>query len=716
MKLDFINNFVIRTPLYNQEILYDLFKHDKIDKEILISFLNDIQFVDALFLASPELLKELIKWKKGIIKDKKKEKKLRISLFKYITRICTRSTPFGVFSSVGTGDIVDNKESGIFITGHKRHNRINLEVLSQIIHKIEGNVIYKDYIKYFPNSSIIKIGDKYRYYERKGEGIEVNEINFNDVLKQILKLSIIGLKRKELVEKIINKFNTYDSSSIINYIDELIDNQILISQLSFNIEIDPLEMIITFFVDNNLQDNFYYLIEKIKYLLKRIKIGHDNINIYNDLYGCLNAMNINYERKNLIFTDTYTKFDSSYIDRETIENIKSILELFNNRNIKFDYNLKYLVDNIIDVYGDKEVELYKIFTNEYNLIYQYYNRLNPLLDNINIHKRIEKKEKETLKEVNINLFRKINCSNQSVIVLNENDFNKTDFEQGKIVDTFSLFIENVLDDNKEKTVLSFTGGSSALNILSRFSFDDNIYAIIKKISDYEVEKNQNFICADFNHLPKVLSNAYLIFRKPIKKYNIQFLNNGIDEYSIPIQDIYLKIIDNKIQLYSKKFNKFIIPYISNTQNTDMYNILPIYKFFADLKKDKKYGMGFFIDDILNVNKYIPRIEIQNLIIFKETWLLLKKDIDILLTISSKDLRKNQNLLNFLKQKKLHDIVVLVEGDNRFVFSFFNELSFECFKDLIKGKERAILNENFSNSKVKSKMGSYKNEIIIPFLT
>lgn len=681
-----------------------------------MSFLDNVNFKNAIYLASPDLLVELLKWKQGKIFEDKKINRLRISLFKYITRICTRCTPFGAFSAVGTGKISEDNNL-IKIESFYSHNRLNLGILNQIVSLIEKDKDLNSHLLFYNNSTIINIKNKIRYYEVINNKVEMNEIEFNSVLKEILVLSKRGIKKEKLIQELGLLFPEYNDQ-IESYIEEIISNQLLVSELNFNIEVDPLEKILCFFRENEILHPLYLKLIEVKETILKIDLNSNNDEFLEILSSILRSLGITYDEKKLFHSDTYVNFSYININEKIINDLRDTLLLINNLNYPPIYNLEYLVSNIKDVYGeDSSINLYKILTNEFNIKYKEFNNLTPIVNNL----KISNKNEETDNTIKINssykfLHEKILSFNSQKIKLKKSDFtkiqNEISYKSGHdVVDTFSTVLEKIIEDGEEKIILNFTGGSSAINLISRFYYHDNISKLIDVISEFEINKNKDAIYADFCHLPLDLDRGYVVFRKKIKDFNIQFLNNEFNDKTIEVEDLYLKTEDNKIVLFSKKYNKEIKISIPNTHNTDLFNNVPLYQFIGDLRKSKRYGMIFSLNDLLHFLKYIPRIEYNNIILQKETWLLDKSEIDFLISqnINSEDLSF------FLEKKKLPEILVLEEEDQKFVFSFKNKISYECFKDLIKNKKNIILTENFIKSDILSDNGSFKNEIIIPFL-
>jgi 5-methylthioribose kinase len=100
----FFEEYVVRTPLFSRRNFQEKAKKEMFSDVELRKICEDLVFQEAIYLASPNLYKELKNWL-----DLEKElsssqhQKLKNTILKYYTRMSTRCTPFGLFSGVGLG-------------------------------------------------------------------------------------------------------------------------------------------------------------------------------------------------------------------------------------------------------------------------------------------------------------------------------------------------------------------------------------------------------------------------------------------------------------------------------------------------------------------------------------------------------------------------------------------------------------------------------------
>ena len=90
--------FMFRTPLLSLKVLEEVLAQNDLDKFLKTCF-ADKNIREALFLASPHLCK--------LSEGHDYDEKLGRSLLKYLIRMSSRCTPFGLFAGIGAGHFGD---------------------------------------------------------------------------------------------------------------------------------------------------------------------------------------------------------------------------------------------------------------------------------------------------------------------------------------------------------------------------------------------------------------------------------------------------------------------------------------------------------------------------------------------------------------------------------------------------------------------------------
>ena len=133
----------------------------------------------------------------------------------------------------------------------------------------------------------------------------------------------------------------------------------------------------------------------------------------------------------------------------------------------------------------------------------------------------------------------------------------------------SSIIEIVNVEGEEKIIMNFMSGSSAANLLGRFSHGDTkIKTYVNEIVAIEKQINNNKILAEIVHLPESRVGN-ILYRPHFRDFEIPYLANStvLKENQITIDDLF--IVANSpthMEIVSRKHNKVVIPRLSNAHN------------------------------------------------------------------------------------------------------------------------------------------------------
>ncbi|HRP36729.1 MAG TPA: lantibiotic dehydratase, partial [Candidatus Dojkabacteria bacterium] len=269
----------IRTPAFPLNLLQSFLDTNT---ESLVSksrqlkdiFSND-QIKTALHAStSPELFIEFNKWLNNATHSKDKEERMKSTLIKYLVRMTTRCVPFALFSGFNIADIGNstslNLGNSIFNTTHMRLDMEYLQDIFDILNKDEN---IKRSIKYFPNNSMYKVNNKYKYIEHSTDTY-VRKYNYSAVdIDDYLNLVLNTAKEGSYISEITNALNTFDNEisfeEVNDYIEQLISSQLLVSELQpLMTGPDNLDKIIeTLERSKNYSDTYLTPLKKIKKLI-----------------------------------------------------------------------------------------------------------------------------------------------------------------------------------------------------------------------------------------------------------------------------------------------------------------------------------------------------------------------------------------------------------------------------------------------------------------
>jgi len=756
----FFKEFIVRTPLFSCATFQKTAGKDEISDIALKEICQNPIFQEAVYLASPYLHGELIKWVYSNKEFSPKEEKLKNTILKYYSRISTRCTPFGLFSGVGLGKFnaelkmtsdelltknndLNAKNKQLESNNHLRDTKLDMHFLVALSQFFATKPELKNRLLYFPNNSIYKVGNKIRYVEYEyingKRGYIISSAPLSEELQQILEFSKQGKTIEKIAGILVNSEITKEE--VLEFMEELIDNQVLVSELEPNVSgNDFLETIISVLSRINANNETGILVS-IQRKLKELDQNIGNpISKYAEIEeliksiskGQVEANSLSFgegwgEVKYLFQTDLYSqntfqlsphwkkelKKGISFLNKITLINKDTHLDKF-----KKAFNERFETEEVpLTLALDTEIGIgYRQDTTAKGL-HSYLEDLqlplskskqNYTLQFTSVHKILNEKVQEALLE------------NQPIIELTDEDFKNFEENWQDLPDTISFMTEIISENSKEKLCIGSAGGSSAANLLGRFcSEKSEVQNLTKTITQKEemlsfdnlrinsFQHDNREILAEIIHLPEArIGNV--IRRPTLRQYEIPYLAQSVlpKENQISVDDLYISLQNDKIVLRSKKLNKEIKPYLTNAHNY-YTNTLPVYHFLADLHSQNiRTGLYFDWGDLKHIYTFLPRVEYKNIILSKAWWKITEKDIVSLEALMNNKEQALSALKTWRNKRKIPQWIQWAKSDNTLPLNLENYDMIKLFIQTVKSEKSIIIEEFLYNEN-----DDYKREFV-----
>ncbi len=724
------SNFVLRTPIFPLSFYRELTKNPLITKKKLFKLFHNNEIKESIFIASPVLYLELDKCFKNVL-NPEREKKAMFSFLKYLVRMSSRCTPFGLFSGCSLGIFSEETNINIReIDNYKRFTRPDMNYLVTLSYNLAEREHIKSQINYFPNTSIYKLGEELRYieysYDNNHRSHRIVEINITPYLDKVLTKSKGGANLKLLAKELVNEEIT--EADALQYLNDLIENQILVSELEPSVSGNPLIDQITEILGRleNCDKELAFL-NRLKFSVDNLdqKIGN-NPDDYFQLAKYLEQYPASFELRYLFQVDLEPTCNEAILSNKLISDIKVGMELFNKiyRNTS-DNNLSKFRDAFYERYEDREMALCEVMDSDIGIGYlqdMVISNMNPLVDDLFLPEIEDPLNQETIPWNSFNslIVKKIIEAaerDEKKIVLDAKDIENLPTNWDDLPNTIYTVIELITENCCDKIKISGFSGNAA-RILGRFCHSNSeIHKLVAEIVEFENEIENEKILAEIVHLPQTRAGNILM-RPILRKYEIPYLakSNVEDDFQISIQDLFVSVKNNRIILRSKKYDKEVLPHLTNAHNysTDQ---LPLYQFLCDMQfQDKRENIGFNYYPLSHMFSFLPRLEYKNLIIHEAIWFVQGGEIEPLLSAKSNDEILTEQIILFREKINLPYLVYLEENGTDFLIDLRCLTLVRLMLKLIKKKENFILKEflHNENGKVKSRYGSFANQIFIPF--
>lgn len=701
----FFNSFVVRAPVFSYRHFQKLFYQEEFDENKIKDLFSNSLLQEAIYLASPNLYRELCKL---ILQEKhfsqKEQKRLTNTLLKYFSRMSSRCTPFGLFSGVGLGTFVNENSTKCISTPQKfRDTKLDMHFLGALsqhlitISKIKKNILF------FPNSSIYKVGKKIRYIEYESKNGKrdyiISSAPFSEELKTIIDFSKEGKTFDELIFVLIN--DQCSQNDVQEYVQELIDNQILISELEPNVSGDDfLDILIRILdrIEATYEKEILISIKK-KMIALDLHFGNSDL-VYLEIEELIKKLNVSFDQNFLFQTDLYfdQKTQLSYLWKKELKKAISIL----NRITEARENsyLNEFKKAFYKRFENEEMQLCYVMDTEVGIGYRQdlsTQGVHPYLEDLIIPSLKQKQKLEIkLNSFQIILNQKLQealLEKYTLINLTDEDLGDFDENWDDLQETMSFMTEIISEGGQEKLYLNH-GSGSAGKLLGRFcSEKSDIRNFVKEISIKEQELNSSKILAEIIHLPE--SRIGNILRRPlIRDFEIPYLGNSIlpKESQISIDDLYLSIRNNKLILRSKRLNKEIIPCLTNAHNYST-NSLPTYHFLSDFStQDTRSSLLFHWGGLFHIYNFFPRVEYRNIILSKAKWKITLKEISHFISLMNDKKQLMREIKKWRKKRQIPEWIQWIKSDNTLLINLENSGLVTMFLSSITNEKTVLIEE------------------------
>jgi thiopeptide-type bacteriocin biosynthesis protein len=746
MIFDF-NSFILRTPYYSTRILERINTCSASEFEKAMDFfLRDPVFREAIYYSSPGFLIQMDRFLAGEISEPKKKLKFKYTFLKYLSRMATRCTPFGIFAGCSMGEAGSQTKIVPAENHFSRKIRFDMSFLAAIADYVQLNPVTRRHLFYYPNNTIYRIAGGCRYvdFTSNDKGIRSYHLSGfqpNDYLEKILSVAGKGALFTDIASSIID--DEIALSDADYYIDQLIQSRVLISELEPKVTgqdyvrdllliLKRLRGVITDTDTIAIIAGHILFMEESLVFFETIDTLDDTIRLSRliEITEQANALVLAYPARNVFQVDSFVKYDFSEIDSGVLADIKQAIPVY----LKFcsgeeSSHLERFKTDFNDKFEGRTIPLSHALDPEQGIAYASDPALldfSPLIDDLYLPRQTAGKSKSTIQwnsQVHTLLLQKILAGgmDSTGIILTDDDLKHLPDGQEACPPSFNILAKiHPGKNNKNLIEIGAFALSSATCHLTRFCHLNPVIGnIVQKIADHEKQYFHNEIVGEINHLSNSRL-ANILIRPEIRDHELCYLtrSNDISDRNIPLNQLFVSIKNNEIVLSIDPEGKTRVrPRLSNAHNFHN-DTLPVYRFVGDLQKEKsdQLHLKFDTGPLLQLTRFIPRITYKQFIFYPATWSLVQSDFASIITMSIEEACRE--LPVFFEQKKIPGRFYIPDRDNHLYIDIDNISLLELFFDEIKTRKVITIVECVFNDKdeglVFNQNGNYRHELIIPF--
>jgi len=707
----------------------------------LREWLNRPEILDALYVASPDLVDSLDRWHKE--PDGTRGRSVETSLIRYFSRMCHRTTPFGLFAGVTTG--VAGEATCLMLPPKDQwiiRSRLDTGVLCALAERIQDDPAVRERLVYQPNNSLYACGGRLRYglvWNQNGERkYQLAAIGADEAVGRVLGRADGGATLAELTAVLVAE--GYPESEARAYVHKLAQEQILVADLDPEITgndvlgactsrfsrataghaVDRLlpqaEALLSELQGSKLGKVFMPLAQ-IRAALAPMADGKDRFIPWRvDLLKPCSGMTLGPEfRQHLEDGLLLLRRVASL---PATDPLKAFREAFRSH---YDQRWVPLAEALDPEFGPS-ARVGRIDEPLFGPLFR--DRLGGLLP---APEGPEQNPDTTRRDLHLSKrIGQLRERNGTILELTEEDLEALEPERspGPLPHSFVLAAEiaapstHAFQKGDYQIFLQGTLGPSAARMLGRFCHGDpQLLAHLREHLRVEEACRPEAVFAEIVHLPSGPMGNILV-RPVLREHEIPYLgrSGGSEAKQVPVQDLLLGLSGDRLILWSRSMDREVVPRLSGAAN--YYDGgSRLFRFLCCLQDQGVWGCLEFRWGALQAEPFLPRVTMGRFVLARAQWLLGKQDLVTLAGASVPGAR-------YLAFQGLRQIrrwpryLVYQDEDLQLPVDLDNVLSLDALWGTLRNRDTAVLREDFPGTEavaVQGPEGAYSSELLVPFL-
>lgn len=720
---------LLRTPRLPVEFLARLSQSAESLDGVVRELLSQAFFDEALFIASPSLWERARDW----IKEPHENPGVAVSIGKYIQRMSSRATPFGLFATTLTVRV--NQPGSTLRAPFERELIRSVKVDSQLAAKLCA-VAYRDearlrLLRLYPNDTLQVQGGTARYiaFDYTDAGVRkyrLAEIEWSPFLKEVLEIAREGLTIGQLVDRVATEFETnVDRAHLTDLVTALFDQQILTVDYLLRLTAgDVFDSLVKELPPGLIEgtDRLSSIIRKLQELnCSQPGVAAER---YWEIRDDFSALGIDHPIQTTFHVEQHAIPESAIAISTDITDrihhgVNLYLKMISTRSVLDDFR-----DEFVDRFGDSEVPLLVALDEATGIAFNPHSGERPSIIRGIMFGAMDADRRQ---------IRESPGSSGALCRFLQDGMRAGD---GDYLELSAEVVERIAASNfspfSSPSSLAWCSlwgdeSSSLVEIRPRFSaqpgrifgrFANNNQQLHAELQGLiESADPEGEIAAEIVHLPQDrLGN--IACRPNLSEYEIG-IRTGTSPMAtaIPLNDLMVSVISNKVRIRSASLGAFVSLRMSNAHNYSAPESLSIYQFLNALANDGQVSQSLISPRAAFPEwRCTPGLTYKGSIIERPTWLLDEKD---LLTLQDLAPSERYSLIQQWRgEYRWPRWVAIASTDNVLPIDLDCAWMVGTFASELRRMTTATLTDVFPlglRPYVRGRDGRYSNELLIPIV-
>jgi thiopeptide-type bacteriocin biosynthesis protein len=662
----------------------------------------------ALWIASPDLL--------DAVDTRPADPGVEAALVRYVTRMASRATPFGLFAACGRGDIGDRTDVRLpDPSTWGRFTQLDADYLDALVR--ERAAALADRVTLRPNDSLHLMAGRWRYVESRLDGLErthhLVQVAGSSHLQRAIDAAGGGATRGQVIDAVAAA--GVDAARAAGYVDRLVTAQVLVSTLAVAITGPP--PLVALIADlRGVGD------EATAGVLQAV---HDDLAAidregpgapperYDAAVESLRTLPAPIDRARLLHVDATVPACDATLARVAVDDIQRGVDVL--RRIappRPPTDLDRFRDAFLERYESEEVALLDALDEELGVGFGGdLDRRDPapLLEGLGAPDsstrttsfgRRERRLLELLHRAWTDGAHEITLTKDDVVAL-END------DALPLPSALSASAVLARTAHGVRAVLTGAGGPSGARLLGRFCHaDPQLDGDVRTHLRAEEALDPEAVYAEIVHLPSGRM-VNVLARPALRDHEIAWLGRpGVPSESVlDAGDLLVSVRDGHFVLRSRRLGRRVVPRLTSAHNYDRHSP-GVYRFLAAIQADgvaETIPWTWFPFDRA---PFTPRVRFGSLVLERARW-----------TATTEELRKLDGwnaVQDWRHRRRLPRWICLVEGDNVLACDLDNVVTVDTLVRTVRRRDEALFEELFPGPD-ELPAGGHVLEVVVPLV-
>ena len=702
-------------------------------RERLQALVREPAIREAIFVASPDLDRAIDRWLSGF--DDNRAEATERAVMKYVTRMATRATPFGLFAGSGVGTLGATTSLAVSAQSScRRHTRLDMNYLSELTDALARDPSLASVVRYTPNSSLYRSGDRWRFVESRMQDRNRSQhlvaLDDSDAIASTIERAREGVGRATLAAALVDDDITVEEAAA--FVGELIESQILVPDIECPITgCEPLVHLIELFRRTSDGAQVAQELEQVAAALESLDASGLGAapDRYRSVAQRLESFPARVDLARLFQVDLVRPAAGATLDRALVDEIMSGVDILRRLTPDTDRDeLARFRAAFAERYEQREVPLVEVLDEESGvgaaLVEGGQRDASPLLRSLDFPATPTSTTGWGTREMH--LLHRVGQAlgdGRQEMALTPRDIDAMASKRVRpLPDACSVMATLISSpagdaaDRDARVLLNNVSGPSGAKLLGRFCHaDPDLLARVATHLADEESLDPDAIFAEVVHLPEGrLGN--ILLRPVLRRYEIPYLgrSGAPVEQQIPVTDLTLRLLDDRFVLRSRRLGHRIVPRLTSAHNFTALT-LNIYRFLCLLQSDGRLHGCAWTWGALASLPFLPRVTYGRLVFSRATWRVTGEDIR-LLTHATPGAAQYDEVQRWRTERRLPRWVVLTDYDNTLPVDLDNALAIVTLIQLLKDRESATLTEMYPGPDelcAEGDDGRYVHELLIP---